>query len=90
MSRTSDLGGRALPRAFEIADLYVDLARQHGLDPVTMSIAWILTRPFPVVPILGATSVAQLDKSIDAADLTLSPELLKQIDDLHRAHPLPY
>ncbi|KFI28135.1 aldo/keto reductase [Paenirhodobacter enshiensis] len=90
MARTPDLGGRALPRAFGIADLYVDFARGHGLDPVTMAIAWILTRPFPVVPILGATSVEQLDRSLDAADTVLSPEVLAGIERIHRAHPLPF
>ena len=90
MSRTPDLGGRALPRAFDIAQIYVDLARAHGLDPVTMAIAWILSRPFPVVPIIGATSTAQLEKSLDAAGLVLSPELLNDIEKVHRAHPLPY
>lgn len=89
MDRTRDLGGRANSRAFEVADMYVDLARQHGLDPVSMAIAWTLSRP-SVLPILGATSVAQLDKSIDGADLTLSNELLEQIDVLNRTHPFPY
>ena len=34
------------------------VAREAGLDPVSMAIAWTLTRPFPIIPIIGATSVA--------------------------------
>jgi aryl-alcohol dehydrogenase-like predicted oxidoreductase len=85
-----DLGGRSNPRAFEIADLYVELAREAGLDPVTMAIAWVMQRPFPVVPIIGATSEAQLEKSLDAAGMTLDETLLRAIERLHHGHPLPF
>jgi aryl-alcohol dehydrogenase-like predicted oxidoreductase len=42
------------------------------------------------VPIIGATSMAQLATDIGAADVTLSPEVLAEIDATHRAHPQPY
>ncbi|MBW0159055.1 aldo/keto reductase [Sedimentimonas flavescens] len=85
-----ELGGRSNARAFKIADHYVALARQAGLDPVTMAIAWTLSRPFPIVPILGATSVAQLDKSLDAAGMELPSDLLREIERTHHAHPMPF
>ena len=77
-------------RAFEIADLYVGVAREAGLDPVSMAIAWTLTRPFPIIPIIGATSVAQLEKSLDGADLVLSAEVLRALEKVHHAHPMPF
>ncbi|PTV96655.1 aryl-alcohol dehydrogenase-like predicted oxidoreductase [Rhodobacter aestuarii] len=85
-----ELGGRSNPRAFEVADLYVALARDAGLDPVTMAIAWTLGRPFPIVPIIGATSIAQLEKSLDAAGMALDKALLAEIDRVHHAHPMPF
>ncbi len=90
MSLTPDLGGRVRPRAFEIADRYVAIAREAGIDPVTMAIAWILTRPFPVIPIIGATSCAQLDKSLDAAGLDLPQAVMDAIEAVHRDHPMPF
>jgi len=89
-SLNRELGGRSNPRAFEIADLYVAAAREAGLDPVTMAIAWTLSRPFPIVPIIGATSVAQLEKSLDGAGMTLDPALLKSLEKIHHAHPMPF
>ncbi|AOZ69926.1 aldo/keto reductase [Rhodobacter xanthinilyticus] len=85
-----ELGGRSNARAFEIADLYVGVAREAGLDPVSMAIAWTLTRPFPIIPIIGATSVAQLEKSLDGADLVLSAEVLRALEKVHHAHPMPF
>ncbi len=89
-SLNRELGGRSNPRAYEIADVYVNIAREAGLDPVTMAIAWVLGRPFPVIPIIGGTSVAQLDKSLDAAGMVLPPDVLKAIEKAHHAHPMPF
>jgi aryl-alcohol dehydrogenase-like predicted oxidoreductase len=55
-----------------------------------MAIAWCLTRPFPVIPIFGASTLDQLRINLGAADVTLSSEVLAEIDAAHRAHPQPY
>ncbi len=89
-SRTPDLGGRITPRVWEAVAAYHGIARAHGLDPVQMAIAWTLTRPFPIIPIIGATSLEQLGTILGAAEVTLSPEILAEIDAANRAHPLPY
>lgn len=85
-----NLGGRANPRAFDIADLYVGLAREFDLDPVSMAIAWVMSRPFPVIPIVGATSVEQLKPNLDAAGMELPKELLDRIAETHKHNPMPY
>jgi aryl-alcohol dehydrogenase-like predicted oxidoreductase len=89
-SRTPDLGGRITPRVWEAVAAYLGIAARHGLDPAVMAIAWTLTRPFPVIPIVGATSLAQLETALSAADLTLSPEAMAEIAAAHRAHPMPF
>ncbi|WP_417259319.1 aldo/keto reductase [Celeribacter sp.] len=85
-----DLGGRVTPQVWPAVDAYLAIAKKHGLDPVTMAIAWSMTRPFDVVPIIGGRSVDQLQHSIDGADLTLSEEVLADIDAAHRAHGKPF
>jgi aryl-alcohol dehydrogenase-like predicted oxidoreductase len=85
-----DLGGRITPRVFPAVAAYLGIAARHGLDPCQMAIAWCLTRPFPVIPIFGASTLDQLRINLGAADVTLSPEVLADIDAAHRAHPQPY
>jgi aryl-alcohol dehydrogenase-like predicted oxidoreductase len=85
-----DLSGRITPRVFDAVAAYLGIAARHGLDPAQMAIAWCLTRPFPVMPIIGATTVAQLQVALGAADVVLSPDILAEIDAAHRAHPQPY
>jgi aryl-alcohol dehydrogenase-like predicted oxidoreductase len=54
-----------------------------------MAIAFALTRPFMTSVIIGATSIEQLENAIGARDVVLSPEILAEIDAIHRRHPRP-
>lgn len=85
-----DLGGRRTPQAVAAADDWVALARDMGLDPVHMAIAFVRQRPFPVIPIIGATHTGQLDHLIAGMDLVLDDEALERITAFHRLHPMPY
>ena len=86
----ADLGGRSSPRAFDIADVYVGVAREAGLDPVTMAIRWVMERPGSIIPIIGGTSVAQIATAIEAARITLPKEVHDAIKQIHRDLPMPF
>ncbi|MGK8234849.1 aldo/keto reductase [Roseovarius sp. MS2] len=90
MAINGDLGGRKTPRAFEAVAAYHDVAQKHGLDPVQLALAWCLTRPFLASAIFGATDMDQLDLALGAADITLAPEVLSDLDATHKAHPMPF
>lgn len=89
-AQSPDLGGRITPYVFEAVSAYLGIAQRHGLDPVQMALAWQRTRPFPVIPIVGATSAKQLRNVLGAVEVSLPPEVLAEIDAAHRAHPLPF
>ena len=87
---TPDLGGRITAQVFPAVAAYLGIAARHRLDPCQMAIAFCRTRPFRTIPIIGATTLAQLGTNIGAADITLSPEVLADIAEIHRAYPAPY
>ena len=58
------------PRVFPATQAYLDIAARHGLNPCQMAIAFTQTRPFATIPIVGATSLAQL--AVNIAPITLS------------------
>jgi aryl-alcohol dehydrogenase-like predicted oxidoreductase len=89
-SFTPDLGGRITPYVFEAVAAYMGIAARHRIDPCQMAIAWCKTRPFPVIPIIGATSLEQLGNNTAAVDLTLSADVMADIAAAHRAFPAPY
>jgi aryl-alcohol dehydrogenase-like predicted oxidoreductase len=62
------------------AKRYNALARDHGLTPTQMALAFCYTKWQVASTIIGVTSVAQLDEDINAFGTTLSPELLAAID----------
>lgn len=85
-----DLGGRITPQVFDAVAAYLGLARDWSLDPSHMAIAWHRSRPFLSIPILGATTTAQLEHLLPATTLTLDPKLVSEIDEVHRTHPMPF
>ncbi|HNM40645.1 aldo/keto reductase [Acidovorax sp. 210-6] len=68
------------PEALQAARRYNQLAREHGLTPTRMALAFCYTKWQVASTIIGVTSLAQLDEDLDAWGTPLSPELLAQID----------
>ena len=68
------------PEALTAARRYNALAREHGLTPTQMALAFCYTSWRVASTIIGVTTVAQLDEDLDAYGTTLSPELLAKID----------
>ncbi|TNE37323.1 MAG: aldo/keto reductase, partial [Alphaproteobacteria bacterium] len=73
----------------EAINAYLDLAKEHGLDPSQMALQFCISRPFNTSTIIGATSLEQLETDIGAADITLSEEVMKGIDAIHKRYPNP-
>ena len=68
------------PLALAAARRYNQLARDHGMTPTQLALAFCYTQWRVASTIIGVTSVTQLDACLDAWGTTLSPELLEQID----------
>ena len=68
---------------------YVRIARESGLSPAQMALAFARTRWFTSSILLGATSVRQLQENLDSAEITLAAEVLEKIEAVHRVYPNP-
>src|SRR5258708_3853163 len=75
------------PQSQAAIQRYVDLAKKYSIDPAAMAIAFTVSRPFTTSSIIGATSVEQLAVDIEAGNITLPPELMVEIADVHREYP---
>jgi len=67
----------------------VELAGKHGIDVVTLAVAWSKQHDFVASTIVGANSIEQLDSSLAAADLKLDEGILKGIDAISAKYPYP-
>ncbi len=66
-----------------------ELAEAHGIDLVTLVVAWSKQHDFVASTIVGANSVAQLEPSLAAADLRLDDALMTAIDAISAKYPYP-
>ena len=90
MALVNGLGGRNTSRAMDASEAYCAVADKHSVDPVHMSLAFCQERPFMGSVIFGATTSDQLAHIIDGKDFMLSDELRRDLNQTHRAHPMPY
>ncbi|WP_416426852.1 NADP(H)-dependent aldo-keto reductase [Pseudomonas sp. App30] len=77
------------PQSVAACSRYVALAREHGLDPAQMALAFVTQQPFVTSNIIGATSLEQLDANIASFDLKLSDAVLEGIEAIHKDQPNP-
>ncbi len=72
----------ARPDSLRAAKRYNQLARDHGLSPISLALSWCASRWQTASTIIGVTSIAQLDENLAAFGAKLSPELLAEIDQI--------
>jgi aryl-alcohol dehydrogenase-like predicted oxidoreductase len=68
---------------------YVAIAREHGLDPAQMALAFVNRQRFVTSTLIGATTMEQLDANLKSIDLHLSDEVTQAIDSVQRTYPNP-
>ncbi|HET7559084.1 MAG TPA: aldo/keto reductase [Limnochordia bacterium] len=57
-----------------------ELAARRGTDAIAIALAWVLNQPFPIFALIGPLTVAELESSVKAIDVELSPEELDWLD----------
>jgi aryl-alcohol dehydrogenase-like predicted oxidoreductase len=72
---------------FETAGAFTDLAGRHGHHPVSLAVAWAAGHPDVTCPIVGARNLTQLQPSLDALDIAMTPEFRAEISALGRTPP---
>ena len=70
-------------RALAAADRYAAIAREAGMAPATMAVAWVRNRPGVTSALPGCTEPGQLDEIIAAGEVTLVEDVLAAIDAVH-------
>jgi aryl-alcohol dehydrogenase-like predicted oxidoreductase len=77
------------PIVREAVEAYVALAKKRGLSPVQLALGYVKSRWFLGASIIGATSMAQLEEDIAAAQFELDAETLAEIKSIQLRYPNP-
>ena len=67
---------------YEIAERFIDMARELGVNPVTLAVSWVQSHPAITAPIVGARNVTQLEDSLAAIEFNMTPGLREEISRL--------
>jgi aryl-alcohol dehydrogenase-like predicted oxidoreductase len=77
------------PALLKAAEKYIAIAKKHEIDPTQMAIAWLLSQPVVTSVIIGVTNRSQLAHNLASCDVTLTREILKDIDSVQQEIPNP-
>jgi aryl-alcohol dehydrogenase-like predicted oxidoreductase len=77
------------PMVGEAIEAYVALAKQRGISPAQLALGYVRSRWFLGASIIGATSLAQLEEDIAAAQFDLDPGTLADIASIQQRYPNP-
>ncbi|XUY28473.1 aldo/keto reductase [Agrobacterium sp. rho-8.1] len=67
-------------RNFERRDRAIQLAKELGRHPIHIALAYVIAQPFPVVPLIGPRTIAELEDSLSALDIKLTPEQVRWLE----------
>ena len=67
---------------FVVADRFTTYAAEHGMHPATLAVAWVMSNPAITAPIIGARNVEQLEPSLAALDVDMTPQWRNEISSL--------
>jgi aryl-alcohol dehydrogenase-like predicted oxidoreductase len=65
---------------FERLDRAIELGRKRGIGPIPIAQAYVLSQPFPTIGLVGSATVAELQESLLASEIELTPEEVAYLD----------
>jgi aryl-alcohol dehydrogenase (NADP+) len=73
---------------YPVADCVAAVAKERGVTGSQIALAWILSKPYVISPIIGATKMEHLDQAIAALDIKLSEDEIKRLEGPYKPHPV--
>lgn len=71
-----------LDRDLKIAETVLEIAREIGKSPAQVALNWLRNRPNPIIPIIGARKLSQLQDNLACVDFNLTGEQLQRLDNI--------
>ena len=68
-------------RTNRVIDAFRAVAIQAGHSPAEVALAWLRHRKSPVIPIIGARRLDQLEANVAVMDIKLSAEQIRSLDE---------
>ena len=76
------------PSDWDVVEAVRVVAKERGAQPAQVALAWLLSRPAVVAPIIGATKLPHLDDAIEALEIELSDQEIAALEAPYLPHPV--
>ena len=73
---------------YVVADRVVEVAKQKGVLPIQVALAWVANQPGVVSPIISATKIEQLDQLIEGLSIRLTDDERQALEEPYQPHPV--
>ena len=73
---------------FDVLDSLLEVSNERGRSPIEVALAWLLNKPYITAPIVGVSSIKQLDQLASSMDIRLSNEEINVLENQYRPHPI--
>ena len=74
------------PGDWDVIDATVRVATRRGIPPAQVALAWLLSRPTVVAPVIGATKLSHLEDAVRATELVLTAEECAELQAPYQPH----
>jgi aryl-alcohol dehydrogenase-like predicted oxidoreductase len=81
-----ELYGR--PADFDVIERLTEVAAERDVAPAQIALAWLLHQPGVTGPIIGATKLDHLEQALTAAELELSADEIRRLEEPYQPHPI--
>ena len=89
-SRIEELYAAEAENDRAILDRVAETARERGVPPAQVALAWLLHQPQVTAPIVGATKEGHIDDALAAVELKLGDEEVARLAEPYRPHAVRY
>jgi aryl-alcohol dehydrogenase-like predicted oxidoreductase len=75
------------PEDFDVVDAVISLAKEKGVTPAQISLAWLLSKGV-TAPIIGATKVEHVEEAAKAVEVKLGADDVNRLEAGYKPHPV--
>ena len=87
-AKTDDYGQRLYYQDsdFDVVERAGAIAKNKGVQPIQVALAWLLRKPHVTAPIVGVSKPGQLKTLLGVFEVTLNEEDVKSLEECYRPH----
>jgi aryl-alcohol dehydrogenase (NADP+) len=73
---------------FDVVERLEEVAKEKGVTPIQLALAWLLNKPGITSPIVGPTKGEQLDELVAALDLSITSDEKRRLEESYVSHSI--